>query len=175
MLKERRVTPIRNGTVIDHLPASSFMYVLRILGYDDSPMGNTTSVLINVPSRKAGFKDLIKIEDRELATNEYQKIALAAWSFRPKIMPTLNTIRNYAVVEKATIELADHYERLVRCSNGGEKGGCISNTERWMNGLTRLVGRNGKFFCYYCDREQTPEEMRKAIITGPVGGRQTAP
>ena len=175
-MKDIRVTPIRNGTVIDHLPAGSVTYVLRILGYynNENPIGNTTSILMHAPSRKTFWKDMLKIEDRELVERERQKIALVAWTYKPRQMPTLNIIRNYAVAEKEILGLAKCYKDIVRCQNGldeGEKGGCISNSERWMQGTT-LELQNDKFYCYYCGQEQKPEDLRRNIVRSPVASRK---
>ena len=65
----RRVTAIRNGTVIDHIPAGKALSVLKMLGIDGS-MSNPVSLVMNVPSKKMGGKDIIKVEDREL--NQYE-------------------------------------------------------------------------------------------------------
>ncbi|MFH0829589.1 MAG: aspartate carbamoyltransferase regulatory subunit [Candidatus Aenigmatarchaeota archaeon] len=175
-MKDIRVTPIRNGTVIDHLPAGSALYVLRILGYyrNDNPMSKTTSVLMHAPSRKTVWKDLVKVEDLELVEKERQKIALVAWTYRPRQMPTVNIIRNYTVAEKTILEVAERYGGLVCCQNGleeGGKSGCISNNERWMEG-TNLELRNDRFFCYYCGREQEPERLRENLIRSPAAGRK---
>ena len=56
----RRVTAIRNGTVIDHIPSGQAMRVLEMLN-----IGKATSVpvsmVMNVPSKKMGTKDIIKV------------------------------------------------------------------------------------------------------------------
>ena len=57
------VSPIRNGTVIDHITAGEALNVLRILGIT----GSTTeclSIATNVESRRLGKKDIVKIENR---------------------------------------------------------------------------------------------------------------
>ena len=73
----RRVTAIRNGTVIDHIPCGKALTVLEMLG-----IGGLTSVpvslVMNVPSDKIGRKDVLKIEDRELSHKELDRLALIA-------------------------------------------------------------------------------------------------
>ena len=64
-MRELRVTPIKNGTVIDHIPAGMALKVLRILGIGDS-VASTVTVAMHVPSRIMGWKDIVKVEDREL-------------------------------------------------------------------------------------------------------------
>ena len=51
----RRVTAIRNGTVIDHIPCGKALTVLEMLGIS----GLTSvpvSLVMNVPSKKMGSK-----------------------------------------------------------------------------------------------------------------------
>ena len=68
----RRVTAIQNGTVIDHIPAGSSLSVLGMLGLLDS-RSTPISLVMNVPSKKLGRKDVIKVEDRELTQEELEQ------------------------------------------------------------------------------------------------------
>ena len=47
----RRVTAIRNGTVIDHIPSGQAMRVLEMLGINKRT-SVPVSMVMNVPSRK---------------------------------------------------------------------------------------------------------------------------
>ena len=69
----RRVTAIRNGTVIDHIPAGQAMRVLSMLGIDKGT-AVPVSLVMNVPSKKMGTKDIIKVEDRELTQSELNRL-----------------------------------------------------------------------------------------------------
>jgi len=60
-MKEFKVTPIRNGTVIDHITMGMALKVLKIIGVKED-VNSTVSVLMHVPSKKAGWKDIVKIE-----------------------------------------------------------------------------------------------------------------
>ena len=91
-MRELRVTPIKNGTVIDHIPAGLALKVLKILGIGDA-VASTVTVAMHVPSQAMGWKDIVKVEDRELGSREIDKIALIAPS------ATVNVIRNYNVAE----------------------------------------------------------------------------
>ena len=95
----RRVTAIRNGTVIDHIPAGSALRVLELLN-----IGKGTSVpvslVMNVPSKRMGTKDIVKVEDRELTQTELDRLALVAEGASVAI------IRAYSVAEKLEIRLA---------------------------------------------------------------------
>ena len=73
----RRVTAIRNGTVIDHIPAGQALRVLKLLNITDQT-AVPVSLVMNVPSKKMGAKDIVKVEDRELTQAELDRLALVA-------------------------------------------------------------------------------------------------
>jgi len=110
------VAKIKNGTVIDHIRAGRALQVLRILGIRGDE-GHTMAVLMNVPSRKLGKKDLVKIEDRAVQPSQAQLISLVA----PEA--SLNIISDYEVKEKYKPQPPEKVEGLVRCPNPR----CISN------------------------------------------------
>ncbi len=142
-MRELRVTPIKNGTVIDHIPAGMALKVLRILGIGDS-VSSTVTVAMHVPSRVMGWKDIVKVEDRELAAREIDKIALIA--------PTasVNVIRNYNVAEKHRVTLPDLAVGILRCGNPN----CISNTKEPVESQFVVRSKSPlRVFCKFCDRE----------------------
>ena len=142
-MRELRVTPIKNGTVIDHIPAGMALKVLRILGIGDS-VTSTVTVAMHVPSRLMGWKDIVKVEDRELASREIDKIALVA--------PTasVNVIRNYNVAEKHRVALPDRAVGILKCGNPN----CISNTKEPVESEFLVRSKNPlRVFCKFCDRE----------------------
>ena len=142
-MRELRVTPIKNGTVIDHIPAGMALKVLRILGIGDA-VSSTVTVAMHVPSRVMGWKDIVKVEDRELAAREIDKIALIA--------PTasVNVIRNYNVAEKHHVTLPDRAVGILECGNPN----CISNTKEPVESEFVVRSKNPlRVFCKFCDRE----------------------
>ena len=142
-MRELRVTPIKNGTVIDHIPAGMALKVLRILGISDH-VASTVTVAMHVPSRVMGWKDIVKVEDRELGTREIDKIALIA--------PTasVNVIRNYNVAEKHHVALPDRAVGILKCGNPN----CISNTKEPVESEFLVRSKNPlRIFCKFCDRE----------------------
>jgi aspartate carbamoyltransferase regulatory subunit len=86
-----KVNKIRNGTVIDHIAAGRS---LEILGLFDLKEPHCVILAMNVPSKKFGKKDFIKIEDFELRDGILAKVR--------EIAPdaTVNIIRDYEVVDK---------------------------------------------------------------------------
>lgn len=143
-MKELKITPIKNGTVIDHIAAGAAVKVLKILGLPREGFASVISVAINVPSKKCGIKDIVKIEDRELDQNEVDKITLVAPN------ASISIIRNYEVVEKRKIQPPDVVKGIVRCGNPS----CISNAKEPVEPMFNVICKNPiRLRCYYCERE----------------------
>ena len=146
----RRVTAIRNGTVIDHIPSGHAMRVLEMLAVDKST-SVPVSIVMNVPSKKMGTKDIIKVEDRELNQDELNRLALVAPDARVAI------IRAYSVAEKMTIELGDEVTNVVRCTFSN----CITTNPREpLAHRLKVMSREPlELRCHYCGRPQDLEEL----------------
>jgi aspartate carbamoyltransferase regulatory subunit len=95
-LKEFKVVPIRNGTVLDHIEPGKALAVLQALGYPVKGSGKVVSVAMNLPSRRGGLKDVIKFEDVEFSPDDVRRVQAVS------ARGTLNTIRNYVVAGKVT-------------------------------------------------------------------------
>ena len=155
MTEMRRVTAIRNGTVVDHIPAGHALQVIQMLRIN---MTRTTpvSLVMNVPSDKLGRKDVLKVEDRELNQEELDRLALIA--------PTASIaiIRNHAVAAKLKIELADDLINIASCSFSN----CITkNAREPLPQRLRVISRDPlEVRCYYCGRDQDLEELIENII-----------
>ncbi len=150
-MKELKVTPIKDGTVIDHITPGHALKVLHVLKIPEST-SSIVSILMNVNGKK-GKKDIVKIENRELDPKELDKIALIA----PKA--TINIIREYEVVKKHTVELPNEVVGIAKCSNPT----CISNAHEPVQSRFHVVSKDPlRIKCYYCDRE--PEDIADRII-----------
>ena len=142
-MRDLKVTPIKNGTVIDHIPTGMALKVLRVLGIAGD-VNSTVSVLMHVPSKNRGWKDIVKVEDRELNPRELNKIALIA----PEA--TINIIRNYNVAEKHTVALAERVVGILKCGNPN----CITNGREPVESVFLVRGKEPlRLVCQYCDRE----------------------
>jgi len=144
MNRELRVRPIKDGTVIDHVKAGQALNVLKILGITPGSK-EIVSMVMNVPSKKMGSKDIVKVENRELRENEVAQISLIS----PEA--TINIIRNYEVVEKYKVTPPDHVVGMLRCPNVN----CISNTSEPVTSKFIVIKEEGggiKLRCYYCER-----------------------
>ena len=151
--KEIKISPIKDGTVIDHINPGQAPIVFKILGIEAGTR-MVVSLAMNVQSKKLGRKDIVKIEDRELNEKETNKIALIASS------ATINIIRNYQVVKKEKVRLPGIIEEILKCQNPN----CVSNDEREpINSKFVLENRESVVLkCYYCgmEIEDIPEAIR---------------
>ncbi|MFB6155256.1 MAG: aspartate carbamoyltransferase regulatory subunit [Haloferacaceae archaeon] len=134
---ELRVSKIRNGTVIDHVPGGQALNVLSILGIDGSE-GETVSIGMNVPSGRLGKKDIVKVEGRELSQSEVDVLSLIA----PEA--SINIVRDYDVVEKHRVERPESVTGVVSCPNPN----CITNENEPVTPKFDVV-RDG-VRCNYC-------------------------
>ncbi len=142
MERELRVRPIKDGTVIDHVKAGQALNVLRILGIKPGSK-EIVSIVMNVPSKKMGKKDIVKVENRELREEEVAQISLIS----PEA--TINIIRNYEVVEKYKVTPPEYVIGMLKCPNVN----CISNTSEPVESKFMVTRENGiKLRCYYCER-----------------------
>jgi aspartate carbamoyltransferase regulatory subunit len=94
-MKEFKIVPIRNGTVLDHIEPGKSLSILEALGFPVAGSSKVVSLSMNLPSGRAGLKDVLKFEDMELSDAEIAKVK--AISTRG----TLVVIRNYDVADKA--------------------------------------------------------------------------
>jgi aspartate carbamoyltransferase regulatory subunit len=145
-MKELKIQPIRNGTVIDHIEPGMALKVVRILGVPEPDAHSTISIAMFVKSKKMGEKDLLKVEDRELGQSEVNKISLIA----PKA--TIIIIKDYNVKKKMRVSLPEIIRGIARCSNPN----CITNKGEPLD--TEFSVENGKEIklrCLYCERYVT--------------------
>jgi len=150
-LKEELVVRrISDGSVIDHIPAGRALRVLKLLGITGEREG-VVALVMNVPSRKLGKKDIVKVEGKELSKEEVDKISLIA----PRA--TINIIRNYEVVEKRRVELPSRIVGILRCMNPN----CVTNAPREAVKPTfTLISRDPlRMVCEYCGEYLTEEEI----------------
>jgi aspartate carbamoyltransferase regulatory subunit len=149
--KELYVKKIRNGSVIDHISAGHALDVLKILGIGGGE-GHIVSVAMNVSSKTASKKDIVKVENRELKPGEVDKIALIAPN------ATINIIRDYEVAEKTRVKLPESIRGIVRCANPA----CVSNAGEPVEPKF-LVERQDplRLRCFYCVRIMEKQDVLK--------------
>ena len=146
-----RVSKIKDGTVIDHITAGHALEVLKILGITDYVKGVVT-VGMNVPSRTLGLKDMVKIEGRELKSEEVDKIALLA----PHA--SINIIRDYNVVEKQLVRLPKVIRETVKCMNPS----CVSNSKEPVKSTFYVDNEEPlRLRCHYCGYIMEKQDIPK--------------
>jgi aspartate carbamoyltransferase regulatory subunit len=149
--KTLRVSKIKNGTVIDHITGGHALDVIKILGITGH-VNLVVTVAINVPSKKLGTKDMVKIEGRELKSEEVDKIALLA----PHA--TINIIRNYKVAEKQRVKLPNILRGIVKCANPA----CISNSKEPVQPTFYVESEEPlRLRCHYCSYIMEKQDVLK--------------
>lgn len=136
---ELAVAALRDGTVIDHIPASALFRAVHILGIEGMP--NRVTIGNNLPGKHMESKGIIKIEGVEFDRDVLNKIAVVAPT------ATINIIRDYAVAEKHPVELPETLIGTVRCPNPK----CITNNEP-MDTRFDVTERSTPILrCHYCN------------------------
>ena len=139
---ERQVAAIKNGTVIDHIPAEKTYEVANLL--ELQKLENPVTIGYNYPSKKIGKKGIIKVSDKFFTDEEISRLSVVA----PNVV--LNVIKDYEVVEKKTVETPDELRGIVRCNNPK----CITNNEPMSTVFNVVDKKRGILKCHYCDKEQ---------------------
>ena len=135
------ITKIRNGTVIDHIPAGRSLDILNALGLLDDAR-RRIALIMNIESGKFGSKDLLKIEDARLSERDSGKIAVIAPG------STIDVISNFKVVSKSKAVISDELVSILKCINPN----CIVNHEN-IRTRFRVESRDPlKVRCHYCER-----------------------
>ncbi len=147
-MKDLKITPIRNGTVIDHLKPGRALRVLSLLGIPDGKR-KAVSIAMFAQTSKGGLKDIVKFEDRELKPKEVNQLAILAPN------ATVNIIRDYKVAKKFQVKLPPVIEGIVKCENLN----CITNQREPVESrLVRESKESAVYRCYYCGRIQKNQE-----------------
>jgi aspartate carbamoyltransferase regulatory subunit len=133
-----KIDPIKNGLVIDHIDAGKGMKIYNFLNL--SELDCTVALIKNVPSRKTGKKDIIKIDaDIKLDLDVLGYIA-------PEV--TVNVIKNGTTIEKKKLELPQTLKNVIRCKNPR----CITSVEQGIDQEFKLVDKENKVYrCIYCE------------------------
>lgn len=139
---ELAVAALRNGTVIDHIPANVLFHVVKILGLAE--MANSITIGNNFESKKLNKKGIIKVSDIEFAPDIIDRIALVA--------PTavVNVIRDYEIFEKRPVRLPETVIGIVKCDNPK----CITNNEPMKTRFSVITDDKSEetvVKCHYCN------------------------
>ena len=132
------VDPIKNGIVIDHIQSGKGKEVYDFLQLDE--LECTVALIKNVPSKKMGKKDKIKIDaDIKLDLDVLGYVA-------PQV--TVSTIKNGVATDKRKLELPTVLKNVIKCKNPR----CITSVEQGIEHVFKLVDKDQKIYrCIYCE------------------------
>jgi len=133
-----KIDPIKNGIVIDHIEAGKGMKVYNFLNLGD--LDCTVALIKNVPSKKTGKKDIIKIDSD--VTIDFNVLGYIA----PEV--TVNVIKEGKSVEKKKLELPQEVKNVIKCKNPR----CITSVEQGIDQVFKLVDKENRVYrCIYCE------------------------
>lgn len=132
------IDSIKNGIVIDHIPAGKGMEIYRLLELEK--LDCQVAIIKNASSGKLGRKDIIKI-----ATAIDVDLDLLGY-VAPGV--TIDLIRDGQLAEKKSPQLPERIVGVIRCKNPR----CITSTEQELPQVFRLADREkGVYRCLYCE------------------------
>jgi len=140
------VESIDSGTVIDHIRAGKGKRVLELLKIGDG-FESRVALVMNVPSKKLGKKDIVKIEGFNVTETQANLIALIAPN------SSINIIKNKEVANKYTVSPPKELKGVGICGNPS----CITNVE-YSEKYFKAEGEDA-YRCAYCERVFKPEEL----------------
>ncbi len=129
---------LRQGVVIDHIPAGEAMKIYEYLNLGD--LDCEVAIIKNASSKKMGRKDIIKIEGP--LTINIDALAVR----NPNV--TINIIENDVIVEKRPVTLPNEVRNIIKCKNPR----CITSIEQELPHIFRLTNKEEKIYrCIYCE------------------------
>ena len=147
--KKINITPIQEGTAIDHLKPGTALKILGVLNLQDVAV----TAAMNVGSRRMGRKDIIFIDGKKLNELELNKVALIGKG------GTLNEIKSAKIVVKKELIYPDRVEGIIKCINPK----CITNAEP-ISTKFRVFPEPLSANCYYCQTRMNGNEIANSII-----------
>ncbi|WP_297089432.1 aspartate carbamoyltransferase regulatory subunit [uncultured Draconibacterium sp.] len=143
-----KVSAIKDGTVIDHIPAKNLFKVISILGLDK--IENQITFGTNLDSAKLGAKAIIKVSDKFFEDYEINKIALIAPHAK------LNIIKDYEVAEKKIVEIPERIKGIAKCFNPK----CITNHEVITTCFKVIKTDPIALKCRYCEKITAEDQIK---------------
>ena len=136
------VSKLKKGIIIDHIESGHGFEIYKELHLNE--IDDVVVLMKNVPSKRMGQKDLIKIEtDLELDMNVLGLID-------PNV--TINFVNNGELVSKVQLTLPTRVTGIMKCKNPR----CISQYEDVGDIDFYLVDAEKKLYrCEYCDSYTT--------------------
>lgn len=147
------VAAIQHGTVIDHIAAGQalkIIYLLKLANYRKQ-----VTLGLNLPSETLDFKDIIKLDDRELTAQEAHQVAVLA----PRA--TINIIQDYEVIRKFQVEPPEFIKGIFSCLNPR----CITNNEN-VSTHFNISKRTHHLVlqCRFCEKAFSQHEIVSSML-----------
>ncbi len=140
-----KVDVIEKGTVVDHIKAGNGLKVFTMLGAAGG-YSERAALVMNVPSKRLGKKDIVKIEGKTVSDEAASMIALLSPG------ASINIIENSKVSKKYVVSVPEKLKGAGTCPNPN----CITNKEECVKEFNK---EGEKFRCHYCERLVGAEEL----------------
>ena len=135
------VSTLSEGFVLDHIQSGKSMDIYKYLDLDK--LDCTVAIIKNVPSKKMGKKDIIKIEC------PIDNIDLDILGFIDHNI-TVNIIKDDKIVDKKRLELPKQITNVIKCKNPR----CITSIEQGLDHVFVLTdAENQVYRCQYCEEK----------------------
>jgi len=142
-----KVESIDEGTVIDHIVEGKGLKVIGLLGIKED-FGERVALVMNVPSKRMGKKDIVKIAGVFVSEKEANLIALVSPG------SSINIIKKGKVAQKYVVKPPEELVGAGVCPNPR----CITSTEYPVQ---KFKKEEKKYRCYYCERLFKADELVK--------------
>ena len=132
------IDSIKRGIVLDHIKAGRGMQIYEYLHL--AALDCPVAIIKNVPSKKMGKKDIIKI-------NDVIEIDLDVLGYiDPGI--TVNIIHDGKLFKRKRLSLPEQVTGVIKCKNPR----CITSVEQELPHKFKLTDRENKVYrCIYCE------------------------
>ena len=141
MKNSLNVSTLSEGFVLDHIQAGKSMDIYKHLNLDK--LDCCVAIIKNVPSKKMGKKDIIKIEC------PIDVIDLDILGFIDHNI-TINIIKDEKIIEKKTLTLPEKVTNVIKCKNPR----CITSVEHQLDHVFVLTDPETIVYrCQYCEEK----------------------
>lgn len=139
-----QVDKIEMGTVVDHIKAGKAGKVMKLLDIGEK-YPHRVAIVLNVPSKRMGTKDIVKIEGKIVSQEMANLIALVSPG------ATVNIVKGAAVEKKYIVVMPKEVKEYGKCPNPN----CITGEsgQRYFK-----IDKDG-YRCHFCERLFKAEEL----------------
>ncbi len=138
--KNRSISALENGTVIDHINSNNTLKVVNILKLNDED--KMIMIGVNFKSKTMGKKGIIKIANKELSMDELNKISLVAPN------ASIAIIKDFEIVKKSKLDFPKEFIGIAKCGNSN----CITNHEPVKTHFKTISEEPVMVKCKYCEK-----------------------